>query len=259
MSALPKTKMNVDEFLAWAEGREERLELHDGAVVAMSPERVVHNETKGQVFRALLVAVERTGAPCRVYTEGLGVRVGAGNVFEPDALVACGPRPQAHALEISDPVIVVEVPSPSTAGVDNGPKLMGYFSLPQPRALPHSRSRETRRHLPHVRPGRFHRDPHPARRSGQARSAGNRGAGGGNVRAGVRPPAPSAALSPAARSAQAHGPRPCRARASPCRSRRYSGYRLPAGTAVGGRSGCRCCVARRRPDSPRNYRARRRR
>ena len=130
MSPLPKTKMNADEFLAWAEGQEGRLELHDGAVVAMSPERVVHNDTKGQVFRTLWGAVERAGAPCRVYTEGLGVRVGAGNLFEPDAIVACGPRPRAHSLEITDPVIVLEVLSPSTAAIDHGPKLMGYFSLP---------------------------------------------------------------------------------------------------------------------------------
>jgi Uma2 family endonuclease len=129
MSALPETKMNADEFLAWAEGREGRWELHDGAVVAMSPERIVHNETKGQVFRALWGAVESARVPCRVYTGGLGVRVGAGNVFEPDATVACGPPPHDHAVEITDPVIVVEVLSPSTAAVDHGLKLRGYFSL----------------------------------------------------------------------------------------------------------------------------------
>ena len=56
--------------------------------------------------------------------------VGAGNVFEPDAMVACGPPPPDDALEITDPVIVVEVLSPSTAAIDHGPKLMGYFSLP---------------------------------------------------------------------------------------------------------------------------------
>ena len=90
--------------------------MHHGAVVAMSPERVVHNETKGQAFRALWSAVERAGAPCRVHVEGL--------------LVACGPPPTGDALEITDPVIVVEVLSPSTAAIDHGPKLMGYFSLP---------------------------------------------------------------------------------------------------------------------------------
>jgi Uma2 family endonuclease len=123
---MPEKKMNADEFLSWAEGREGRLELHHGAVVAMSPERVTHNSTKGQVFRALWSA----GAPCRVHVEGLGVRVGAGNVFEPDALVACGPPRPGDAVEITDPVIVVEVLSPSTAAIDHGPKRMGYFSLP---------------------------------------------------------------------------------------------------------------------------------
>jgi len=130
MSALPKTKMNADEFLAWAEGQEGRLELHDGAVVAMSPERIVHTSTKGEVFLALRSAILRAGIPCRVYPDGPGLRVNSGTLFEPDALVACGPPPPGDALEITDPVIVVEVLSPSTAAVDHGPKLMGYFSLP---------------------------------------------------------------------------------------------------------------------------------
>ena len=122
--------MNADEFLAWAESRDERLELHEGVVVAMPPERVVHAETKGEVYSALKSAIARAGAPCRVYTEGVGIKVGKGNVFEPDVSVACGPRPPANALEITDPVIVVEVLSPSTASIDHGPKLAGYFSLP---------------------------------------------------------------------------------------------------------------------------------
>jgi Uma2 family endonuclease len=45
-------------------------------------------------------------------------------------LVVCGPRAPADALEIDNPVIVVEVLSPSTAAVDHGRKLSGYFSLP---------------------------------------------------------------------------------------------------------------------------------
>jgi Uma2 family endonuclease len=130
MSALPKTKMNADEFLAWAEGQEGRLELHDGAVVAMSPERIVHTSTKGEVFLALRTAVVRAGVPCRVYPDGPGLRVNSGTLFEPDAMVACGQPPPGDALEIAHPVIVVEVLSPSTAAVDHGPKLMGYFSLP---------------------------------------------------------------------------------------------------------------------------------
>ena len=38
--------------------------------------------------------------------------------------------PQRQAIIIDNPLIVVEVLSPSTAAVDHGIKLEGYFSLP---------------------------------------------------------------------------------------------------------------------------------
>ena len=43
--------------------------------------------------------------------------------------MVCGPRAPANAIEIDNPVIVVEVLFPSTAAVDHGPKFSGYFSL----------------------------------------------------------------------------------------------------------------------------------
>jgi Uma2 family endonuclease len=51
-------------------------------------------------------------------------------VYEPDALVRCGPPLPADAIEVADPVIVVEVVSPSSRGIDCGVKLAGYFALP---------------------------------------------------------------------------------------------------------------------------------
>ena len=53
MSAVLNQRMSVEEFLAWSEGQEGRYELEDGAVVAMAPERLLHTETKGEVFAAL--------------------------------------------------------------------------------------------------------------------------------------------------------------------------------------------------------------
>ena len=45
-------------------------------------------------------------------------------------LVYCGPRLPPEAIEIPNPLIVVEVLSEGTAGRDHGVKLAGYFSLP---------------------------------------------------------------------------------------------------------------------------------
>ena len=58
------------------------------------------------------------------------VRIDARTIFEPDASVVCGPRRPDETIAIDNPVIVVEVLSPSTAAVDHGRKLSGYFSLP---------------------------------------------------------------------------------------------------------------------------------
>jgi Uma2 family endonuclease len=55
--------------------------------------------------------------------------VAARTAFEPDALVVCPAPADLNTLEIPNPVIVVEVLSPSTAADDHGVKLDGYFSL----------------------------------------------------------------------------------------------------------------------------------
>jgi Uma2 family endonuclease len=121
--------MTVEEFLPWAEGKERRWELYDGVPVMIAPERSLHAETKGEAYTALREAIRLKALSCRVYPDGMAVRVDARTTFEPDASVTFGPRAPADAIEITDPVIVVEVLSPSTVAVDHGRKLSGYFSL----------------------------------------------------------------------------------------------------------------------------------
>ena len=122
--------MTVEEFLPWAEGKEGRWELHDGVPVMMSPERVLHGRVKFSAAKALDGAVATAGLPCEVSTDGLAVRIDARATYEPDASVVCGPRAPPDAVEIDNPVVVVEVLSPSTAAINHGRKLSGYFSLP---------------------------------------------------------------------------------------------------------------------------------
>jgi Uma2 family endonuclease len=122
-------QMTVDEFLLWAEGKEGRWELHDGAPVMMAPERSLHAETKAEAYVALREAIRLKGLSCWVYPDGMAIRVDARTSYEPDASVTCGPRAPADAIDIDNPVIVVEVLSPSTAAIDHGRKLSGYFSL----------------------------------------------------------------------------------------------------------------------------------
>ena len=129
MVAQPKPRMTVDEFLVWAEGQPGRYELVDGEVFAMSPERVRHAEIKASVYLALRPALNRTQLPCRALPDGMSVHINDTTVHEPDAVVYCGARADPDATEIPNPVIVVEVLSPSTVAVDSGRKLSGYFGV----------------------------------------------------------------------------------------------------------------------------------
>ena len=126
--------MDADAFLAWGEGRDGRWELRDGAAVAMSPESLGHVRTKTRARNALAAAIAQAGKPCEAIgdgvTDGVTVRINARNAYQPDAVVVCGRRLDPEALEASDPVIILEVLSPSTASIDHGRKFTDYFSLP---------------------------------------------------------------------------------------------------------------------------------
>jgi Uma2 family endonuclease len=121
--------MTVDQFLTWANDRPGRYEMLDGEVFAMSPQRAQHARAKSRIFMALHGAVRAGGISCEVFPDGMTVRVDPTTAFEPDALVVCGSRLDADAVEVNDPSIVVEVISPSTKAIDTGAKFTGYFSV----------------------------------------------------------------------------------------------------------------------------------
>jgi len=130
MSAIPEKRMGAEEFLAWAEGVPGRYELVDGEIFAQAAERVAHARVKGEVFVALRDAIRASGVPCQALPDGVAVRVDARTVFEPDAQVYCGPELPDDALLVENPVVVVEVISPSTGRNDALGKFEGYFRLP---------------------------------------------------------------------------------------------------------------------------------
>jgi Uma2 family endonuclease len=133
---IPTRAMTADEFLAWAEtyGGDGVFELHDGHIVAkytaMAPEALPHVELKFALALGLRDAIRNAELPCRAFIEGLAVRVSPNRSFIPDAIVYCGEELPRSTREINDPIIVVEVLSPSTARYDLNAKLEGYFLVP---------------------------------------------------------------------------------------------------------------------------------
>jgi Uma2 family endonuclease len=124
--------LTVADYLAWADSRSEpqRTELINGQVVPMPPERLTHNRVKNAVYLALIQSVRSAGIDAEVLSDGMAVRIDEHTAYEPDALIYCGEKLPDSAMLIADPVVVVEVLSPSTAHSDTSAKLIGYFKLP---------------------------------------------------------------------------------------------------------------------------------
>jgi Uma2 family endonuclease len=129
--ALPKQRMKVPEFLAWVnEQSDSNYELVDGEIVAMAPDRMRHNLVKLDVAVALREAVKAAGLPCTVFTDGVGVVINDETTRLPDASVQCGIKPKPNLMILESPLIVVEVVSQSSEGLDFGAKLIEYFTVP---------------------------------------------------------------------------------------------------------------------------------
>jgi Uma2 family endonuclease len=77
----------------------------------------------------LLNGIRKAGLPCHMLPDSVGIRISKYVMHIPDALVYCGQELPGDALEMSHPVILAEVASPSTRKMDDTVKLNGYFSL----------------------------------------------------------------------------------------------------------------------------------
>ena len=122
--------MTADAFLAWAaEQPSGRFELVRGRVVEMAPEKTKHVLARAAVYVALRDAISAAGRDWTALPDGATVRIDAATVYEPDALATAAAL-DLESIEVAEPVILVEVASPSTRGVDAGAKLADYFRLP---------------------------------------------------------------------------------------------------------------------------------
>jgi Uma2 family endonuclease len=114
--------MTVKTFLAWEHQQELRWEFDGFGPVAMTGGTSDHSA----IQRNLYIAIG--GKRCQLYTADLKISA-AGSIRYPDAFVVCSPVPRG-TLVVTDPVVVFEVLSPSTASMDIGIKNEEYRDTP---------------------------------------------------------------------------------------------------------------------------------
>lgn len=131
MSELKQQRMTPEEFFEWQKGQEKNYELVDGVPVlplkAMTGATRAHDRVTVRAIVSLAGQLE--GGPCEPVTDDIAVLLPRGNVRRPDAVVDCG-ESDPKATQAVDPRVVIEVLSPSTAGVDRIQKVEEYKTHP---------------------------------------------------------------------------------------------------------------------------------
>jgi Uma2 family endonuclease len=133
MSAMPKYDppiTELDYFALLTEAEDAKYEFINGEIVMMvgaSPNhQAITSDLNGLFYNAT------RGKPCRYFDSDTPVKVPAGNYYYPDITVVCGKPEYVEDAPIgilTNPALIIEVLSESTASKDRTTKFDSYRTL----------------------------------------------------------------------------------------------------------------------------------
>jgi Uma2 family endonuclease len=119
---------SADDYLAWESTQVDRHEYLDGEVFAMAGAEDRHVTTSMNIAFALRQHL--SSSPCRTFMTDMRLQVAEANsYFYPDVMVTCSALDLSSPLVKTEPRLIIEVLSPSTAAYDRGLKFRHYRSL----------------------------------------------------------------------------------------------------------------------------------
>ncbi len=130
MASLPaQTLFTPEEYITQERKALHKNEYLDGQIFAMSGASRAHSLITSNISNTLYNQL--VGSDCEVHSSDMRVRPSPIAYFYPDVVVACGePRFEDDVYDtLLNPVVIVEVLSPSTAAYDRGEKFEHYQQL----------------------------------------------------------------------------------------------------------------------------------
>ncbi|MEM1215521.1 MAG: Uma2 family endonuclease [Bacteroidota bacterium] len=133
MEAVKLAKLTLDEYLAIERENETRYEYHNGSIYAMAGGTKNHSILGASVIRLLGNGLAEKEKNCIVFNSDMKLRILEGNRYVyPDSMVVCTNNDQEDDDQgaITNPILIVEVLSETTAGYDRGDKFYFYRQIP---------------------------------------------------------------------------------------------------------------------------------
>jgi len=117
-----------EEYLTLEETSQEKHEFYHGEIFAMAGGTFNHAEISGNVFSTLRTKLRNQS--CRPTNSDMRIGTPSGLMTYPDVAIFCGqPELIDDQRTLLNPVVIIEVLSPSTRGYDQGDKFRLYRSI----------------------------------------------------------------------------------------------------------------------------------
>lgn len=126
-----KQYKTIEEYLEIENASTKKHEYYKGEIFDMAGAKLSHNDVAGNFYHQFRNKLK--GKPCRPYNSDTRVHIEKNTLFTyPDVTIVCGEPETLNNDNISvlNPVMLVEVLSPSTANYDRGSKFMLYRDIP---------------------------------------------------------------------------------------------------------------------------------
>lgn len=126
--------MTPHEFVAWQLHQDDLYELVGGVPVPKAMTGATKRHDRVLVNAIVALGTKLRGGPCRPMTDDIALVAPNANIRRPDLTVECSPIDGSSMLA-SEPVLVLEVLSPSTEDIDRFVKLEEYKGVPSMRHI----------------------------------------------------------------------------------------------------------------------------
>ena len=127
-------RMTLEEFLRWDDGTDTHYELIDGFPVAMAPPAEAHRILAVRLVSRIDAALAGR-RPCNAQIEPGVIRPDRpDSYYVPDIAVTCEPNEPGRQAMV-DPILIVEILSPSTERTDRRLKLPIYQAMESVREI----------------------------------------------------------------------------------------------------------------------------
>ncbi len=131
MSVIINRECSIEDYIAFELREEAKYEYFDGVVVERSPHTMLHVRLMMNVFRSLSNKLDRK--EYEVFLSGLRIKIPAAFPYRyPDVSVVRGEVVVENLLGqemLVNPLVIVELASPTTKGSENGERFLAYQSI----------------------------------------------------------------------------------------------------------------------------------